>query len=1313
MYRSAISRASRDHDERTRRGAGGKLVVTSLLHLNVLVVASLWRPEMDQWKDKGEYAFSRNGRAYTESERRELFLRKGQCPKCGIQTHKVSLRIKRVACNNGDVWQGVCIKCRPNAVPKDVLAAWTAKRAASGNNTTSTPHVESTKTVSIGNSARGASTEAASSIGTKLLSSPTANYSPYMTSHDLARTGEASQLGRLGRSELSSLERSPHSRLPFAAFNGLENDGTPSRGCSLTEWMSSVIDCLGKTDQVSLTMRKIPSTNAEVVDEACRVGSLERFLVKLRPTVVASNTNRSLWMSLSTASQTILSSGSKAAARQFSDQGYHVLVLDRLHECDDVNEAQHLMLSIVVFVTYEPASFLQANGIQTVLKVLPSFQIPIVLELASRCIYSLLSEEQQRLVEKTVLLLNRELAALFDGLSTTFSESSSTPSFAWGLRAVLSIFAVGDSERKALVLDELKDSEERLLFLSCLPPNDQFIALATWLVVDAMVDQNSHETLIQKASKMLLSLNKTSTMCCALGPIVNVLVSCLACQDEDIRRNVKMSASAWVFSLISACFDRNCHFASSCMWSLWSLSETTSVDITLIPSLVQFVADLSSPNGVGSDDELIDHAFLRLFFYGIISNVVVVQPVELCDTSLILPICALSNAAVPGVSAMQVEAFGLSLLYSSYPESFLEQHASSIIERYTNTFGADDVKEQLLGMKAFAYVASGNRAFRSPTQVLLVFDALASLFKAAMDPLLIDEGLDLILFLLSKCDPSDVCRKLLDGIGAAVLSPSAVDFPSKTAPIIQFCYESSSALPLIPTVESYFSSTMRSWQSQEGEVRDALWRALWAILAADLKCDERVLVRLFLFVVRLLRDCLQQKLTTDGRNPFDSPLIRLATGALSCASQKLPQPVSFNDADTVVSMIYYVMGNEREDTKSLEQVLESVIYLLDLSKGPLIECGVIVAIIDAMDEFEASATVQLRGSTALASLASSKTLQVILSILQTDGIDVLADALSSFPLNRAIQREVCRAFSFLSVDKESRMLLLSQSGVFLLTQAMRSFPDCCLVQEYASKALVALASDSPTCLNDPSVVDVAVMALTRHISCSTLQENMVSLIYTSASSCSACEALIVQLRGEDVILRTARRYLHDAAILELCFSAFGVLLCKTTSFCEEDIMCLIVNGMLTHVDDGLVLRRACKCLSLLQNDAPSVRLFGVEAALILVLRTHFRCRETSAAALLAYLSVGRIERNEEAIDLIVSTMWRFREDLDVLSIGCRILINAHPMSPIGNSCRSRFEAVLDSAKAMFAASCSDKATLAWIAIENVSRSTVADKLVQS
>jgi hypothetical protein len=67
--------------------------------------------------------FDKKGKALTSEERTEIAKRQGLCMGCGVKTHKIKYFIRHPVTDD-DVYEGICIHCEPDQIPKSILSAW-------------------------------------------------------------------------------------------------------------------------------------------------------------------------------------------------------------------------------------------------------------------------------------------------------------------------------------------------------------------------------------------------------------------------------------------------------------------------------------------------------------------------------------------------------------------------------------------------------------------------------------------------------------------------------------------------------------------------------------------------------------------------------------------------------------------------------------------------------------------------------------------------------------------------------------------------------------------------------------------------------------------------------------------------------------------------------------------------------------------------------------------------------------------------------------------------------------------------------------
>jgi hypothetical protein len=75
---------------------------------------------------QGVEFYASDGRALSRYERKDIAKRKGICINCGVRTHLKSRVVFLTAVTDANVYQGICIRCRPEAVPEGIMDAFFA-----------------------------------------------------------------------------------------------------------------------------------------------------------------------------------------------------------------------------------------------------------------------------------------------------------------------------------------------------------------------------------------------------------------------------------------------------------------------------------------------------------------------------------------------------------------------------------------------------------------------------------------------------------------------------------------------------------------------------------------------------------------------------------------------------------------------------------------------------------------------------------------------------------------------------------------------------------------------------------------------------------------------------------------------------------------------------------------------------------------------------------------------------------------------------------------------------------------------------------
>lgn len=427
---------------------------------------------------------------------------------------------------------------------------------------------------------------------------------------------------------------------------------------------------------------------------------------------------------------------------------------------------------------------------------------------------------------------------------------------------------------------------------------------------------------------------------------------------------------------------------------------------------------------------------------------------------------------------------------------------------------------------------------------------------------------------------------------------------------------------------------------------------LWALTGKYTKQDANSLSEMSRCMISVL---IKYK---GDQGPFDYDLLAMAAGALasvtSCMIQN-PVHVSSEDVDEIISVPYTALDFEADRTELYVRILDSIYNLSYVSDAVLIQCGVIVVVIDTMAEFEQCLEVQQFGCAILAVLASTENLQVNLSIVQTDGIDMIVNALALFSDDAVVQSQACKALSHLSIDEESRMLIASLGGLMLLGNTMRSNMDKLDLLEGALSAVLSLSADADVeLLTESNIVAVVVAVMRHHRSVSQIQEFGMGVLQNISMRCFESKQTIAEVGGIIAVADCIREFMGSPTVLERAFTtlwSLAVLDQNQALIAEADGINLVVNGMMTAITYEGVQKQGCGCLCTLSSDSRNKGLIqnvgGVDS-IVFAMWAHYAAEEIQVEACRALSSLAVDAQTNEVmiasdgeVNAIISAMRRF------------------------------------------------------------------------
>ena len=480
---------------------------------------------------------------------------------------------------------------------------------------------------------------------------------------------------------------------------------------------------------------------------------------------------------------------------------------------------------------------------------------------------------------------------------------------------------------------------------------------------------------------------------------------------------------------------------------------------------------------------------------------------------------------------------------------------------------------------------------------------------------------------------------------------------------------------------------------------------LWALTARHHKQNASDVSTMF----RSLLECIS--LYKGDDKAYNAELQSSAVGALASVTRCIrdnPIHISNEEVEDVIAVMYMAMENDVNHVELFNKFLEVMLNLSFCYEGKVIHCGGIVVVIDAMVEHEQEECIQEKGCSILALLSSTENLQVNLCIAETDGIDIVMNALAVFSSNERIQVDACKALSHLSVDHESRMLIAAQGGLILVVNAMTSNLDNIDLLENACAVLLNLSSDADEqVLADSNVIETVVNLMNYHTDSPMLQEKALGVLQNVSMRNSTSKAIICQAGGVSAVAIAIKEYMGSPSVLERAFTtlwSLAVLERNQVEIANSNGISLVVNGMMANISCEKVQKQACGCLCTLSSNSRNktlIREAGGVDAIVYAMWAHYdvealqieACRALSSLAVNVQTNEVMIATDGE-INAIISAMRRFPSSAKLQEHACVALRNfilSQDNADLIRSNRGELVGLLQHAASQFPEKCQDRA----------------------
>jgi len=511
----------------------------------------------------------------------------------------------------------------------------------------------------------------------------------------------------------------------------------------------------------------------------------------------------------------------------------------------------------------------------------------------------------------------------------------------------------------------------------------------------------------------------------------------------------------------------------------------------------------------------------------------------------------------------------------------------------------------------------------------------------------------------------DICDSILSVMGHCLLSsPPDIEPPIVARAILDYL--------LSPSVTD--------------DTQEKASMALWALLAKSTCNDPDILSRIYGYTVKVFETFVGK--TAEA---FDSSLIEVTCGVLSCvASLVRSQPivVAQQDVDTIISIVYLSMEMGR-CPKIPCLVLESLYHFCLVNESVLIHCGAIVVVADAVQKFNDEPAVLEAGFAVLAQLASSEDVQINLSIVFSDGVDSLLHGMSQFPGDGGIQLEGCKAFSHLSIEGETRMVICEQGGVALIVRSVVEHEENGALVEYGCSALLNLTSDAPDdAVNDTGIIHCIVSLMERYQRTPSIRRNCLGILQNISMKGAHAKDAIARSGGLVSVIQTLEQQVDSPDVLERAFTTLWSLAVLAEN--RERIRSAggiehAIQAMLSFVEYEGVQQQACGCICTLAMDPvvrKTIRSAGGCLALLYAMRVHFTSidvqSEAGRALSVIYGVPGgdrTLEPTDEELDAVLMAMRRFDSNEIIQDRGLAALSSLLACSSTPQTFSSKFDEI--------------------------------------
>ena len=917
-----------------------------------------------------------------------------------------------------------------------------------------------------------------------------------------------------------------------------------------------------------------------------------------------------------------------------------------------------------------------SNGVETILDTLRLHQASAgVFEWSCRALHTLVHQyndegDSDDAIRRNIVSIdeNEGVSVIVSAMKINYSEFTAQR---WALLLLLRLMDHEDEAAVNRLLSQINESDgigACVKILKARSTTPAVLTLTAELMTNLVVQAAQNSIALQSAIECIPSVvrvmkehdcdQKVQESCCRL-------FAKLARSDKGrVQINESKALVGIVYNMTK--YTSNLLLQEAGSWALWMMSS--------FPANFSFSYAKDALNALNtSTKDLSNEPLLLAAACGFVANISTASEANMSHVPVQIPIRAL-KAKDPTDMVDEQACRALTSICIRAPAKVGAVFEGGGVDALVKRLRSHSLKASAAACKSLAAMANTNDEIRRSVIDAGALDAAMTLLGNLRSASCLDETFELISVLLawetrrqSVKLPSDSIFAIIEKLESVCNTPQLVAKACDAVlNLLLATGTGSKSLELDGLIESM--TKLLNAQNNPVEVKQRACAVLWALVTKQKMKEETDLSSMFQSVVAVMK-------TYKGEDQaFDSDLLSVAAGALACISARI-QDTAFTlksaDVDSIIALMYTTMEYDRERTELLEKLLNILLNLSLVNASLMIQCGGIVVVIDAMVDNEKEESIIEVGCSILDLLASTEDLQVNLCIAETDGIDMIISALASFPSNEKIQVSACKALSHLSIDNESRQMIVSQGGLMLIVNAMNSNRENIDLLEGALWALLNLSSDANLqVLTASDAVEAVIEVMRNNPEVSQVQEKGLGVLQNLSMRGSEGKKEIARLGGIKILLEAINTFMGDPEVLERAFTTMWSLALLDSNqkvIAKAGGAVLVVNGMLAQIDSAGVQKQACGCLCTLSTDSQNNALIrdadGVDA-IVYAMWAHFDSEAVLSAACKALSSVAVdmhtnevIIAQEGEVNAVISAMRCFPKSAKLQENACLALRN--------------------------------------------------------